>query len=396
MNNNKVFSTVDRITVNLTSITDKVIDISRMLLNIEIYENIFEFFLTGKLVLSDTYDLIQHFPIIGNENIEIIMNLSDGSYRKLNFKLYKIYKDVADGRGDRKNKIYIIYFCSEAYIKNTITSISKKYTGKPEQIISGVLSEMGSNKNYDYEASDNNIEIYSNFWNPSRIIDFASRLCKGTYLDYIFFENLDGFTFKSISNLISQDSNVYIGYNNQSETFIDYNQIKVHKMDSYFDINSNARNGMFGNTFYKPDDKNYSYIKEESTLKENVEEIFTNGLSFPYAEELNKSDNYVNVNYYDPKVSSIRMASIKMLQNYNLVVKLSGDINKKCGDVINVNFPNKDNEKSINYSFGGKWLIKGVKHVIYQNNNYHQNISLVKNVLFDNSKLSRIKKLRNI
>ena len=393
---NEITSSINSISINITSIDGKKIDVSKLMLNIEIYEGLFEFFLTGKLIIADTIDLIQHFPLIGNEEMEISIDFNNGSFKKYDFRIYKLTKDVVDNRGDVKRKILVFYFCSKEAIKDSTITFSKKYSGKPEAIISNVLSGIGSTKKLDYERCSNSLEIYSNYWKPSKIIDFVTRQSRSNYLDYVFFETLDGFVFKSVSNLCNQESITDIKYENQSETFIDNNQIKVFKMNSYFDINTNGNIGLFGSTLYKPNDTKYSYTKVASTLKNNVEEIVTNGLSFPYMDELNNSSNLVVANYYDPKISSVRMSSLKLLTNYNMVIKVQGDLNKKVGSILNLIYPNQDNEKTTNASFNGKWLIKGIKHSIQQYNVYEQNIVIVKNALFNNNKLSKISKLRNI
>lgn len=394
----EIFSVIDDISVNMTNIKGKTIDISRMMVSFEIYENIFDFFLTGKIIIVDTLDLPQHFPIIGNENVEVSLTTTDSNKTKIfNFKIYKYEKDIKNIRGVEKKRILVLYLCSDEYLKNNINLISKKFSGTPDSVIDDVLNELGTSKQCDSESGISNIEIFSNFWTAQKIIDFVCKISESSlYKDYVFFETLDGFVFKTLSNLMNQPSIADFVYSTDIESIINSNNIKTFKMNSYFDLNMNSKNGLFGNTFYKPHDTEYSFQKIEESLTDNVENLVTHGKSLPYDVNMASENNLVGVNWYNPEISSVRLASIKLLQNYNLVVRMNGDFSRKTGDVINLEYPNFDNENNINTSFDGKWFIAGIKHSILQTNEYEQNVLLVKNAFFKNNDLEDITLLNNL
>ena len=395
---NEIFTVIDDISINLTNLNGKTIDISRLLLQIEIYESVFEPFMSGKLVIADTLDIQQNFPIIGYENLEISLSTTDINRTiVLNQKIYKIARDTQNIKGDIKRRILIIYFCSEEKILSNLNSISKKYNDKAENIIQDALDIIGSEKTFDYISTTDNLEIFSNFWSPQKLIEFVCKLStNGTYSDYLFFENFDGFSFKPISHLLNQEHVHDVVYDTRSESFIGNKNMKIFRFENYFDINMNSGDGLFGMTLYKPGLTEYSYEKNASDLHENVEDIVTNGLSLPFNDNVITSENFIGLNYYDPDISKIRMTSLKLLKNYNIVAKMNGDFIRKCGQILNLDFPNYDNENNINTSFDGKWFIMGIKHIIGQDNNFEQNLFLGKNSFFNNSALHRITNLVNI
>jgi hypothetical protein len=356
-------------------------------------------FLHGKLTITDTLDLIQNFIIIGNEELTITFHTTDSdSSISLYFRIYKIERDKTNQRGDVKQKMLELYFCSAENITSNLTTISKKFEDNPETIVQTLLTTyLSSSKTLTSDSTSSPITVYSNFWKFPRVVDFIARNSKSSsYSDYIFYENFDGFNFVSISSLLAQDPMHDIEFRTNTESFIGNKNIKIYKFDEYFDINEMSRVNLFGTTFYKPDEINYAYTKTEQTLSDNYEVITTNGLSKQFNDNLSTASNIVSTNFYDPDVSKVRLASLKLLQNYNFVVQLNGDFGRKCGNNLNMNFPNLDNESNINEAFNGNWMILAVKHMISQKNIYTQNLSLCKNAFFRNNDLPTINSLLNI
>jgi len=392
----EIFTVIDEINILLTNINGKTIELSRLLVTLDIYESIFDFFISGKLVLQDSLDIIKNFIIIGNEQLKVVIHTTDTNKSiTLNFRIYKIIPDTTNTKGDSKKKVVELYFLSEEAIKNNKTLISKKFSDNPENIIQDVITNhLSSSKILNSETTSDSVNVYSNFWKASKLINFITKISKNdNYSDYIFFETFDGFIFKTISNLINQNKVQDVSYNTKSDSFIGNTNIKIYKFNTFFDINKSLNDGLFGMTFYNPGGTDYSYTKETVKLDDNYNSIVTNGASKHFDPALSDEKNIVVTNFYEPAISKIRLASLKLLQNYNLTIKLNGDFGRKSGDNLNVEFPNLDNETALNESFSGNWFIKGIRHTIQQKNVYEQNIEICKNAFFNNMDLESINSL---
>lgn len=396
---NDIFTVIDSIDIYLTNINGKKIEISRLLMSLEFYENLFNTFLTGKLVIIDTLDLLKNFIIIGNETLNIDLHTTDiDKSITLDFKIYKINPEKTNHRGDVKRKLIELYFCSNDAIINQKISISKKFSGKSENTIQTLLTTyLSSEKTLSSDATSSDVTVYSNFWKPTKIIDFLCKISKNSdYSDYIFYETFNGFNFKTVSNLISQNAIHNIKFKTDTDSFIGNTNIKIHKFENYFDIINLLNSGLFGTTFYKPHDTNYSYQKNTKTLSENYDTIYTNGSSKHFNDNLSDDSNSVSVNLYDPEISEVRLASLKLLQNYNLTIQLNGDFGRTIGQNLNIEFPNLDNETTLNEFFNGNWFIVGIRHIISQRNTFTQNILLCKNAFFNHKDLESITTLVNV
>jgi hypothetical protein len=394
----EIFTSIDEIDVYITNVAGRQIELSRLMLSLDIYENVFDVFLSGKLVVTDTMDILKNFLIVGNEEISISLHTTDTAKSvTLDFRVYKINRDQIVQQGDLKRKVMELFICSAEAIENGKSLVSKKFEGKPETVVSSVLSDhLGSSKDLDSDAGSSDITVYANYWRPAKIIDFVSRVSRtSAYSDYVFFENLDGFVFKPLSSLMSESAANDISFRTATDSFIGNTNIKRYNFSKYYNLLKSGREGLFGSTLYKPHDTEYSFEKVEATLAENFESITTNGSSFPFSGDMNSSENLVSTNFYEPSVSSVRMMSLLMLNNYNFSMRLNGDFSRKCGDVLNIEFPNLDNETSVNELFNGNWFVLGIRHTILQNNLFQQDVIVAKNSFFNKSELDTITALVN-
>lgn len=393
-----VLSIIDNLSILITNIVGKQIDLTKLFLQVEIVESLFEIFLNGKLILLDSLDLLSHFPLIGNEDLQI--NIDTNQYDlpiTLDFKVYKIDKDVETISGDRKNKIVTLYFCSPELLKNYSTSISRKFEDNAQDIAEWLFNNpLESSRTLNFDQSTEDITIYGNFWRPLRIMDYLSRVSKtSSYSDFIFFERLDGFYFKPLSYYLNQDKIQNLTYDTSGGSFIKINNIRAFKFKSYFDILSLLKIGFFGSTLYNYDEQLYDYKKTEAIFSDIESDFVSLGNNSNFDPDLSQKTNLIKESYADHDIRNIRYTLMKLINTYNLVIKLYGDFNRKICDIVNFSFPNLDNENPINDRFDGNWIIMNIRHIIKQDTSYEQNLLLTKNASFKQDDLSSISLLKN-
>jgi len=392
-------STVESLTITLIDNFGNEINLTKMFLELDIFESIFEQFMTGKLIILDSLDMIANVPIIGNETLQLDIDTNQyDAPIKLDFTIYKIDKDVQVQKRNVKNKMYIVYFCSDEIIKNFLHPISRKFSDFPENVLQWILTNaMESEKTLTSTATAESIDFHSNFWKSSDIIKYLSvNSSTSEYSDYIFYEDFSGFNFKPVSELLSESSLQTLTYETTSESFIKLNNIRSFKFETYFDLLTLLKVGFFGSTLFKHDVSNYEYTKTESVFSDRENDITSLGKYSFFQSSLSNATNKVDVNYMDHDIININSTQQKLLNQYNIVAKMNGDFSRKCGMVVDFSFPNTDNESPTNDQFDGNWLINGIKHIFFQNTSYEQNVLLSKNSAFDNDKLESITSLKNI
>jgi hypothetical protein len=183
-------------------------NITGQVIGIELYEDLFSPFISGKIVVKDAVDLANFFPLIGEEVIQITFTTPSIGDKYAYSGEYYIYK--ADGRVklSERQVVYVLNFISKEAIADVNKKISKTYQGKVSdlatQILKGVEA-LNTDKPINIEDTSNSTKYISNFWSPIRCLNYLAE--NATNINgspsYVFFENKNGFNFISLESLYS-------------------------------------------------------------------------------------------------------------------------------------------------------------------------------------------------
>lgn len=190
--------------------TGESADITEFMLEINLYEDLFSFCMSGNVILADAANLISNLPILGNEYISLklrtptLEDTPDNVISKT-FQMYAIYDRSLN---DDRSQFYNISFMSIEGYENQTTVIGKSYNGTTDEIASKIYE--------DYIEVDRPLFIYdlphvsrikytSNHWTPFKNMNFLAKRTKGATLkgsDFLFFESNKAFYYASIESII--------------------------------------------------------------------------------------------------------------------------------------------------------------------------------------------------
>lgn len=190
--------------------TGESADITEFMLEINIYEDLFSFCMSGNVIVADASNLISNLPILGNEYISLklrtptLEDTPDNVIQKT-FQIYAIYDRSLN---DDRSQFYNISFMSVEGYENQTTAIGKSYNGTTDEIASKIYE--------DYIQIDRPLFIFdlphvsrikytSNHWTPFKNMNFLAKRTKGAVLkgsDYLFFESNKAFYYASIESII--------------------------------------------------------------------------------------------------------------------------------------------------------------------------------------------------
>lgn len=190
--------------------TGESADITEFMLEINLYEDLFSFCMSGNVILADAANLISNLPILGNEYISLklrtptLEDTPDNVISKT-FQMYAIYDRALN---DDRSQFYNISFMSIEGYENQTTVIGKSYNGTTDEIASKIYE--------DYIEVDRPLFIYdlphvsrikytSNHWTPFKNMNFLAKRTKGATLkgsDFLFFESNKAFYYASIESII--------------------------------------------------------------------------------------------------------------------------------------------------------------------------------------------------
>lgn len=396
--------TVDYIIITSLT-TGNTLNVTNQVLTVNIYEDLFSPFITGNLILSDSLDLINIFPMMGEEIITLRIStptLNNDTCIQGIFYIYKMSdrEEIADS-----NRVYQLHFISKEAITDINTKISKSYSGKISDIVKDILTSdeglelhEGDIKNYVIEDTSNHIKYVSNYWNPVKNLFFLTDHAKniGDNSVFVFFENRNGFNFRSLDGL-NQGEVIEEFYQDNSDDSInkassgsrrvlklDYRRIIELTIPVEFDYIDRVSQGMYGSTMFGYDLTTKIFSKKQFNMftefggsretRTNKYPISSRGIKASY-ESLIMND-VIESNMFDSfgDVSNIRtiqkrISRFKQLESNKIQIVVPGRVDYTVGQIVKVKTfkrqPMTDSDVDIKDGIlSGKYLVSAIHHNI--------------------------------
>ncbi len=400
----------------------KAIDIRLVMVELNIFEDLFSHTISGNVVVTDSTNLIRNLPIYGFEGLKVDFNAPLKASFQHEFKIYRISpKSVIEER----NQLYIIHFVSQEEFINNEVVVTKSYKG---QLISDMVTDiqenyLGSEFDEIEETKFQHHVIVPRLKPFEAIRWLTTRANSGTYAgsNYVYFENQDGFQFVPLEKLVEADSRLTYTYSPQNARLLngahasrdfasDIISVESYEFENIINPLDNIITGMYGNKLITHNairkifrETNFDYKKAYPTFKhmeltnkkndltgttgltflsdqdgsrifpDAVTKLFTSGLA---------SEEYPN------QVESWMQQRISQKQELNNIVcriVAPGDSERMVGETVDFAIPSPEPIKSslqeMETYLQGKYLIASLQHSIVKTA-YINNIELVKDSVF--------------
>ena len=400
----------------------KTMDIKGITLTMSLTEDIFSNCLNGSLMVYDNQDIRSLLPLTGLERLAFKFEtpgLPGYDMTEENGVPFHIYK-VDTIRKDKSNDIgqfYKIYFCSPEMINNQITSVSRAYAGPIENGVKDIFRSnkyLNSKKKLSVEDTATNAKYVIPSLKPFKAINFLASQCRsGKYNNagYLFYENSQGFHFRSLESMLAMGGAVArpTRFNYMTQLV----QVKDSKKDEVKDIQrrlqtvihyefgkqvdaiENIKNGLYANRLVVHDAFNKTIKTHDFNYKDNFEKGFHlesvgdeadsikgilpdmqlndtgKGLNeYPNAKKMVVTETSKVHNDYEfvptsdtlPKITSQKTG----YKNMNMSLLVYGNTLLNCGDVINFTVPVMQPGEEVlpNPYTSGRYVIMAIKHTI--------------------------------
>ena len=385
--------------VEIIGSSGRSLDIRNQILSINIFENIFSPFITGTILVKDSMELINFFPLSGEETLNIRLATpgytDKGTYIDNRFFIYKVsdWDELAE-----RSSTYTLNFISVEAIMDLNLKISKSFNDSVGNIANRILTDFSFNSDktrIHVEPTLNSHTYVSNFWTPVQNLNYLAE--RAVNLNgsptFLFFENRNGLNFISMESLYN--SSVYQSfYGNNYHRDVNPDGTSVRNIEneykaiiditipSIFDYVDRIRSGAFASTLITHDltTKRYGFI-EFDFLDEYDKETRLN--QFPLTSKkaphyntsaiksLNKStslfsggNDITGSRYFQRRKSLLALAesckvNITVLgrTDYTVGQKVYLDLSKNM--VIT-----KEDTDVKDHMFSGNYIVSSIKHVI--------------------------------
>jgi len=386
-------------------------DITAQVLNIQFYEDIFAPFITGSIVVKESFDLINLFPFVGEEFLDLEVTtptLKDSSIKGK----YYIYKLTDREHLGDKNVVYQIHFISVEAIADMNKKVSKTFSGKISDLVEQFVKDknigLESAKKIIIDPTNNNVKYISNYWSPIKNLNYlcGNAVNKNKTPNYVFFENRDGFYFISLENLYQNTVTSEFVYDKYTRDKLpdgrdirnvneDYKRILEINIPVAHDYMDRLRNGMLASRQFSYDItkktynvKNYNMLTRFKDQKHlNTYPINSDKVVFrSNSTIINFPKNYGNFTGYgdvtNAQSNQERISTLKMAESNKINITVPGRTDYTVGQKIaivlyRVEPASKKDRDLTDKMFSGYYLIAAINHVI-DREKHHCYMELIK------------------
>jgi len=407
--------------VNLEIIGSKgqLLDIKGLVVEVHVFEDIFSPFITGRIILQDSLDLINFFPFIGQEFVRVnIRTPTFTEQKKIINETFYIYKMSNREQVGDKAVAYELHFVSTEALYDLNLRYSKAFEGTGSEIVTKIMNTafVTQKKMAMMEVTTNKTKFVACNWSPIKTINYLTKIsANDSRSNYLFFENRYGFNFTTL-NHIYQTMPVYQNFQlvaitriidpntgrSIRESNLDFSKIIDFEMPRGFDYIDRTQNGMFASkiithdyTTKKYSVKNYNAVDEFPKHPHlNKYPVFTQGVARNTSALILSEPKHYGIHNGHGDISNTkhalsRIGLMKMAEAFKFNITVAGRTDYTAGQVVEIKMPTFEphtsglDPNSIDKMFSGKYLITALNHVI-KTDRHETHMELMKDSLIIN------------
>lgn len=400
------------VTLDLTTASGTKYNLRFILVELNVYEEIWNSNITCDIVINDSNNLLMNMPIFGYETLLLEFRTPDKALWSKTLRLVRI----TDRKLLRERELgYILHFVTPEAVTNLKTRVSKSYKGK---VISDIVADLHTNflagGPIEIEPTRFQQHIIIPMIYPVHAINWLATHANSTGYEgsnYLYYEDKDKFRFVSMESRLEKSSvktysyqvaNVRkneVGHKSQD---IESNIVaaEAYTFDHHSDLLDNMKNGMYGNELLTHSHSRKvwrRYTFDYPTSFDQYKHLYPNNyLESTVKQDLNKKDSKLKYHstghdqdgydFFPEKWIPCRISQLQQLNNIKLTITVPGDSDRTVGQVVTFSLPSPEppvNNRQVDDKFySGKYLIQSIRHVI-DNEKYRTVLELVKDSVFE-------------
>ncbi len=372
--------------------------ITNQVIGIQVFQDLFQPFMSGTIIIKESQDLLNLFPLIGEEFVRIEMSTpSLDPEHKFKGEFY-ITKMVERFRVNEREISYVLHFISKEAVINLNKKISKVYSGTISDTVKKIIEDqdgLESKKTPYVEETKNGTKHISNFWTPVENIKYLSQqaLNNNNSPSYLFFETPFGLNFITLDTLMQMPvyqefkwdnytSDIGSGGGSYREPAEDYKRILEFYTPETFNYMDRVASGMYTSRMIHYDivtkkysDINYSaYNKVDKQTHLNKYPLVTNTVpAKPNSFIINEHKYYGNFNGFgdvtNTKTLQERISLLEQSNAFRMEILVFGRLDYTVGQMVDIRVfktaqlqPEEDPEEYLDKIYSGKYLISAITH----------------------------------
>lgn len=382
--------------IRIVTTKNTVYDITQLLIELNIYESLRNDSIEGSLLFMDENSIMTTIPIIGREKLEVSFSSRDdsGKFLPSYIKTFSIIKPDQVVR-DKTVQVEtaMIRFVSPEYIRNKQVKLSRSMSGTPSEMFTSIMTQLFPSVQLIVEDTLYPKTIVIPNRHPFDFIHWLSNNAvskKNLSADFAFFENIDGYHFRSVYTMMNPAVPIKTLNNDHLHVQDTYDRYNIHEFNvvKQFDM-SDQLEGILGSTSsaHNVEDKSmvshtmdyYTYVKKFPSMNggslfvdDTMEQHKNSYEIFDVAEGI-FSDN----SSWEDNGRLLRDINRGLLDSYMATAYMPGNVDVKLGDVVNIHFVASEKMDQQDYFRSGKHIITHLRHTVTIST-YFQTLELAK------------------
>jgi len=394
---------------------EKVASVVNGLIRLTYHESILQDSVKAYVVFSDVGNaiegksVVEGLPLIGTEDFKLEFEDNNEEKIKVNMIVNKVTPVYEDG----SKNVISLELVSEEFIRNEMgeSRCRTRETGRVDEHVKKIFNDrLKTKKELHIEESENEYNFVGNNRKPFYMLNLLSKQGipagspEGVTAGFLFFENADGYHFKSIEGLFKQEKKKSYVFNNSTDvqaTPAGYDgKILEHQSDSSINIQSKMNMGAYKTKIVLFNAYDCKYEVIEQTAEQVKKQVEMAGKDLPKFNEKfdTTADDYTRTTLYLVDSGTLpggtteqqigignttdNFKAIKTLnqsiRRYNqlfsgmMTVTIAGDFSLHAGDVIFVDIFSVQAEKddTVNRESGGLYIIADLCHYVSSEGTY--------------------------
>ena len=366
--------------------------------NISYYESLFSPSVNVTIETTDVSGFVSREEIYGGQSIEISIKMFDPDIDDFKIKKDKhglVVNSVKNVTMDFKESKSTLECVSKDFLRNEVARLNRRFTGNITEIVKKIMEEepkgIETIKDIEVDQATNSYTFCGNLKRSIDTIQWLQPKAKSeNQFGFLFFEDYDGYKFKSIESLLKQepftDQPFEMSQASTSSRFAILDAVMVQTNDVFLNMRSGTYNNdttyidLISQTKSVDDFKidNLKDLKDPPKLPDNLTDSTSRKmLRFDDPGVMQKGSKREDEQPKEElaKIQNQSYARNNLLFSQALKIKVSFNPSLRVGKIIEVRLPvdTDSSESGVKYQklgkgdLSGKYLISELRHKVGSN-----------------------------
>ena len=366
--------------------------------NISYYESLFSPSVNVTIETTDVSGFVSREEIYGGQSIEISIKMFDPEIDDFKIKKDKhglVVNSVKNVTMDFKESKSTLECVSKDFLRNEVARLNRRFTGNITEIVKKIMEEepkgIKTTKDIEVDQATNSYTFCGNLKRSIDTIQWLQPKAKSeNQFGFLFFEDYDGYKFKSIESLLKQepftDQPFEMSQTSTSSRFAILDAVMVQTNDVFLNMRSGTYNNdttyidLISQTKSVDDFKidNLKDLKNPPKLPDNLTDSTSRKmLRFDDPGVMQKGSKREDEQPKEElaKIQNQSYARNNLLFSQALKIKISFNPSLRVGKIIEVRLPvdTDSSESGVKYQklgkgdLSGKYLISELRHKVGSN-----------------------------